>query len=524
MFDLQTNSQKYTRVSKKSILDRYEDLTISTYSDMLESMSLKKVWDNIIKLINNSSLKDINNSKIKFDDLGELYEYGLAETNKINKKEMGKYYTPKDVASVMAKLLLENEIDNLVDVAVGTGNLIIEVLIEMINSGYDIVDFIKSGRLWLYDKDQIAINIALAKINVLLNENLTSYINVVCADFLNKKITLPEGCSVITNPPYSLVKDLDNKWNDSVVMRESKDLYAGFMDKILDYAEHAVLVTPQSYLVAQKFSKLRKKLGENFYGEIFSFDNVPGTLFNGKKHGIFNTNTANGVRASITNIKRNGHNGFRLTHLIRFKTDQRKDVIDLDFMRSKLGMTEQDLKMPVKSFKELEPFVLAVLNNDHIYLEDIIEMNPKKYNDNYKLNVNSSARYFTVVSKRTLDRSGTFEIYAKSQDYYYLLYALTNSSYAYMWWRFIDGGILYSKRHLFKTPIMNSLLSKIDDIKSVVDEMISMEENYLSYKLNAGKEQESIKFPIKYRRKLNSILFEDNSKDFEMLHRNYEVI
>src|SRR5690606_10473578 len=113
---------------------------------------------------------------------------------------------------------------------------------------------------------------------------------------------------------------------------------------------------------------------------------VPGTLFNGKKHGIFNTNTANGVRASITNIKRNGHNGFRLTHLIRFKTDQRRDIINLDFMRSKLGVTEQDLAMPVKSFKELEPFVLSVLKNDHIFLEDIIEISSSKFNPKLKLN------------------------------------------------------------------------------------------------------------------------------------------
>lgn len=70
--------------------------------------------------------------------------------------------------------------------------------------------------------------------------------------------------------------------------------------------------------------------------------------------------------------------------------------------------------MFVKSFKEFEFFVLVVLNNDYIYLEDIIEMNFKKYNDNYKLNVNFFVRYFIVVFKRILDRFGMFEIYVKS--------------------------------------------------------------------------------------------------------------
>lgn len=57
-----------------------------------------------------------------------------------------------------------------------------------------------------------------------------------------------------------------------------------------------------------------------------------------------------------------------------------------------------------------------------------------------------------------------------------------------MWWWFIDGGILYFKWYLFKILIMNSFFFKIDDIKLVVDEMILMEENYLLYKLNVGKE------------------------------------
>lgn len=77
---------------------------------------------------------------------------------------------------------------------------------------------------------------------MLLNENLIFYINVVCVDFLNKKIILFEGCFVIINLFYFLVKDFDNKWNDLVVMRELKDLYVGFMDKILDYVEYVVLV------------------------------------------------------------------------------------------------------------------------------------------------------------------------------------------------------------------------------------------------------------------------------------------
>ena len=41
---------------------------------------------------------------------------------------MGKYYTPIDVAEVMAKFLLDLPGDNICDLCCGTGNLILSVL------------------------------------------------------------------------------------------------------------------------------------------------------------------------------------------------------------------------------------------------------------------------------------------------------------------------------------------------------------------------------------------------------------
>jgi type I restriction-modification system DNA methylase subunit len=53
---------------------------------------------------------------------------GLAEENKIEKKNAGKYYTPDDVAIIMAQYLLELPGDNICDLCCGTGNLIFAVL------------------------------------------------------------------------------------------------------------------------------------------------------------------------------------------------------------------------------------------------------------------------------------------------------------------------------------------------------------------------------------------------------------
>ena len=53
--------------------------------------------------------------------------------------------------------------------------------------------------------------------------------------------------------------------------------------------------------------------------------------------------------------------------------------------------------------------------------------------------------------------------------------------------------------------------------------MISNESDYVTYKVNAGEKQESIKFPAKYRQVINEILFPKYAEDMKLLHKNYEV-
>jgi hypothetical protein len=500
--------------------------SLEEYEWSINVFGIEDTWSHILSIISINSINSLCNTLLNFDNLSELYEIGLALSNKIDKKEMGKYYTPTDVASVMAELLLENDnISELVDVGCGTGNLVVEVIKKLVNKkNFDLNNFILNRHLWLYDMDKTAIDICVSKIEMILGYRVKEYINIVVGDFLSKNIVLPKSCTVITNPPYCRIKEIDSSWDESEIIVESKDLYSSFMDKITNYCKNAVIVSPQSYLVADKFASLRTKLSNNFYGEIFSFDNVPGTLFNGRKHGIFNTNSSNGVRASITSIKKNGHFGFKLTHLIRFKTEQRNEVINLTFLRSKLGESIQDLKMPVKSFKIFESFIRDIFYSSNKKISDLLEMEKEKQKKELKLIVSSSARYYILGSKMELDRNGFYTIFAKDIASFNILYSLLNSSYIYMWWRFLDGGILFSKRNLLRIPINEEIISKVDNLDSIITKMINSESKYLTYKKNAGKAQESIKFPIEYRDELNKVLFPEFAGNFELLHNNFEVI
>jgi hypothetical protein len=499
-------------------------ITLFAYQSMISKYGIDTTWNKIIKVISTLSIEEIDKTLFKFDNLGNLYEIALEVLSKDDKKESGKYYTPLDVSRVMAELLIENEnIRDLVDVGCGTGNLIIEVLDQLSKKkDFNLNQFILDKHIWLYDKDKLAVDICICKIELMLKVKVRGYINIVIDDFLDKKIKLPINCTVISNPPYSHFKDISDSWENTTIQKESKDLYPSFIEKIMTYCKKAVIVSPQSFLVSDKYLSLRKAMNKSFSGEIYSFDNVPATLFSGKKHGVFNSNTSNGVRASITVLRKEETKGFRLTHLIRFKSTQRDKVIDVSFLKSKLGLSIQDLQTPLKCFKELEPLINQVLISKHLFIKDLIEEDKNNQSNDYKIVISSSSRYFTLGCVTNLDRNGFYIVYAKNETYYKLLYSLLNSSYSYLWWRSLDGGILFTPRIFLSIPVPLELIDKVDELTSIVDEMIKSEETYFSYKMNAGKLQESIKFPETYRRKLNTILFPNFVKELELLHFNTE--
>lgn len=489
--------------------------TVSLYKDIVKEYGLRKTWDELCFYLEENGIDTFERNVVGFYDIGRLYEIGLAVENKCSKKESGQYYTPQDVSLVMAKLLTEKtQLDNICDVACGCGNLIIEVLKIVKERSLEEFEQIKR-KIYLYDNDELALQICVKRLCALLKFTKED-LNCLCFDFLNKKVSLPNNANVISNPPYAKINEINQNWKYKESITESKDLYVGFIEKIVRESKRAVIVTPQSYIVGKKFSKIRDTLNKRGGGEIYSFDNVPGTLFNGKKEGIFNTNTANGVRASIV-LFSNEIKGYRLTHLIRFKTDQRTKVINKDYLKSKLGEIKQDLKRPLKCFKELEEFVYKINNNYQETLQSLIS----KSETDYPIYVNTSARYFIVASKRKLNRDGLLTLFAKDEDSFYKLYALLNSSYCYLWWRMLDGGILIPKSLILEIPLPNDF-SLSEDTISFCKKLINNEAKYYVYKKNAGKMQESIKMPNDLRNRLNNVMF--GKIDFSIVHRNFEEI
>ena len=316
--------------------------------------------------------------------------------------------------------------------------------------------------------------------------------------FLSPRARLPVGCYVISNPPYSRSAGPVRTKGAG----DARDLYAGFLAKIVESAKRAVVISPQSFLVGGTFLSLRRHIASHAHGEIFVFDNVPSGAFCFRKEGVFNTNSSNSVRAAISLFEK-GAGLFRLTPLIRFHSYERRRLFQKEALRGLLGNRGQDLERPAKLDRALEDFYFERVVSSKTSVGDLLDDSRL---DVPPLCLSTSARYFLTASARDLDRGGKIVLHPKDEEARMLLYALLNSSYGFMVFRAWDGGINISSSFIRSVPIPLGV-SLTPEIESIVHGLIEKEDLRLSYKKNAGVYQETVKFTEEERGFLDEALF-----------------
>lgn len=518
------NSKDFIKF-EDSTLEKLNNYKLEDYVHDVENIGLEKTWDRICQYVTNYRDKATRFLDVK--NFGELYEIGLAIQDKILKKKNGQYYTPDDVANVMAKWLKDCEGTAVCDVACGTGKLILTYL-EII--GYDAArELISKGNLYLYDFDKVALKICKATIAIKYGLDIANSIHDIFCDFLNKSIILPDDAKVISNPPYAKINEIQDYWIHTEVLKDTKELYSCFMEKIFDQAKSTVIITPFSFISGTKFESLRKLMCSDGGGFIVAFDNVPGNIFCGRKHGIFNTNTANSVRAAITVVDSNLKNcGFRISPLIRFKNEERKRLLKCDVLEKTLPPNKQIISKKNTVFKKIDSDLYDVYEKwtlgSKYKLRDFVV----KTETDYVIDMPNTCRYFTVGCSRKLKRTGSIILNIDNENIFYFLYCFINSSFTYWWWRIFDGGITYPISLLNELPIPFNLLTDSDKhyFNNLAKEMISKENSFIVKKMNAGVAQENIKFPEQYRERINQRLlkiigYENEKKDvFKRIHDN----
>ena len=512
------NSAKSLTKEVKLKLDSY---TLKEYINDIETQGIEKTWNSICDYV---ILYGENNDFLTINNFGEMYEIGLATSNKQSKKDNGQYYTPDDIAEIMSEWLEKLDGYNICDVACGTGKLILTFL-NLIGTK-EAIKLISEGRIYLYDLDKVALKICKTSIMIKYGIEYENKIHDIYCDFLDKNINLPKDSKVISNPPYAAISNIDSNWEKTEVLLDTKEFYSAFMEKMILQSKSMVIITPFSFISGTKFYSLRKLL-EDKNGEIYSFDNVPGNIFCGRKHGIFNTNTSNSVRAAISVIKSNpDKRGFRLTPLIRFKATERKELLKCKKLKQMLSPKKQIISEKrtkfYKCFKELQKIydIWERKSKGKTLKQYIVE------DGKYIVSMPNTCRYYTTASYGKMNRNGQIVLSFNDKDIFNFVYCFINSSFAYWYWRLYDGGITYPKNLLLDLPMIYDLITEEDKrfFEETTNEMIKNEVKYKIIKNNVGI-QENVKFPREYRDKINERIFrilnlDINYKIFDLIHSN----
>jgi type I restriction enzyme M protein len=191
-------------------LEKIEDVNLSKLENVFRNVdynstpNLGEAKDRNRRLRN--LLDDFANPKLDMrpsrvghmDVIGNAYEYLIGKFAAGAGKKGGEFYTPPEVATLLAKLLAPQPGETIYDPACGSGSLLIRMAREVGGDNYSLFGQENNGQTW-----------ALCKMNMFLHE--IDNARIEWGDTLNSPKLL-EGDSirrfdvVVANPPFSLDK------------------------------------------------------------------------------------------------------------------------------------------------------------------------------------------------------------------------------------------------------------------------------------------------------------------------------
>lgn len=142
---------------------------------------------------------DLRPSRIGNQDvIGNAYEYLISRFAADSGKKGGEFYTPNEVATLLAKLLKAKPGDTICDPACGSGSLLIRVAKEVDSNNFALYGQESNGSTW-----------ALCRMNMFLHamDNArVEWCNTITSPSLVEGDRLLKFNVVVANPPFSLDK------------------------------------------------------------------------------------------------------------------------------------------------------------------------------------------------------------------------------------------------------------------------------------------------------------------------------
>jgi len=447
--------------------------------------------------------------ELTMSERGVLYEYSLAHADHASRKAKGQFFTPDDVARFLADRAAAFPDGTWIDPCCGVGNL----SYWLAASRPDPAEFVAT-RLVLVDRDPLALRIARALLATEFGLDAAGYAALKArsrvADALSDEFArdAPAFDFAILNPPYvSVPRDL------RFVSSDARDLYAYFMERMLDLGRGIVAITPQTFTSGARHAELRRLLVRRLESmDVYCFDNVPDFVFRGVKFGSQNSNQVNSTRAAVLVGLAGDPDAprrHRITPLLRWRAVERAELFAVadDFLAE---LQPDEARAFPKVAAALVP-LHRILSAGTTTLGDLLVREPTPYT----LQVPIALRYYLSAVRRPLDRENVHRLYFASAADRDRAWIVLNSSLAYWWWRVYDGGIVITRGLLTSIPIPLDAAPA-----ALVAALERSEQDNLVLKLNAGRATANVKHPWRVLRDLTAAVAPDHVDALLATHAN----
>ena len=427
-----------------------------------------------------------------------LYEFSLAHADHESRTAAGQFFTPDDVARFLAERAATFPDGTWIDPCCGVGNL----SYWLAASRSDPAAFV-AEQLVLVDRDPLALLIARALLATEFGLDADGYARLTArsrvADALSDEFLTgaPAFDYALVNPPYVGVPR-----DDRFVSADARDLYAYFLERMLQLGRGLVAITPVTFTAGPKFAALRRLLVRGLEQlDIYCFDNVPDFVFRGVKFGSQNSNQVNSTRCAVlvgqrevgpagamTAVRRH-----RITPLLRWRAVERDELFAAadDFLAE---LQPDDARAFPKVGAALVPLYRTLLASETT-VGDLLVRHPTPY----ALQVPIALRYYLSAVQRPLGRDNVHRLFFATAADRDRAWIVLNSSLAYWWWRVYEGGIVVSKALLKSVPVPLETAPA-----SLVDLLTVSERDNLVLKLNAGLATANVKHPWRVLRDLTT--------------------
>lgn len=222
---INTSLEKIEEANKAKLEGVFRNIDFNSESNLGQTKDRNKRLKHLLEDFGDSRM-DLRPSRINGQDvIGNTYEYLIARFASDAGKKGGEFYTPTEVAILLAKLLQPKSGDRICDPAAGSGSLLIRVANEIGDKNYSLYGQESNGSTWaLAQMNMFLHGIDSARLewgDTILNPRLIEDDEVMKFDI------------VVANPPFSL-----DKWGaDDVKSDKFNRFYRGVPPKSKgDYA------------------------------------------------------------------------------------------------------------------------------------------------------------------------------------------------------------------------------------------------------------------------------------------------